>query len=572
MTSQTSYALSLTGRIVLWSAVVASALTLAFAAADGFVNVSLAWVVYTISAFAAAVLPVVVGLAAVGAWRARRRAPVARGQAIDGWLWAGLVAWLFFVRLESAHQLVGPTRHLTLSGGVNLILLALTGLTIVWSWERAHHAGRAPALATTGAVAALLMAAAIYQDPPGDRSDYAARFVSSGESRSAQDGTPSRVLVLGVDGLDWQMLQAVSAVESLPVIRGLVDGGRRWALDPAGLNRSPEIWATIHTGRPPGAHGVWGFADWQLWGGRATLSARPYFGPHVPLFVDHLLARLPATIAAPRLSTAEGLRAPTFWEAAAIDGVRTAVVSPFPFTTPLMALNGAMAVRDAPQGLWYVSRTAAGVTAETSLPESEVGVEPSVDDDDGDLRGLHDQRVSVAAMLFRTETPTLGVFYTSYLDEILHRHWRNGCSTWGQCPFRIEEDRLAVVRRAFRQVDADLGRLIQSFGPGTTVVLLSDHGWELGEGEHVFGPDGVLVVSPASEPGLGGRADIYEVAPSILQLLGLPAEAAMVGRSVFDRAVPRRNERVIEINRLRRASLPSADRLDLLKSVGYIAK
>lgn len=564
--------LSLTRRIVLWSVSVASALTLAFAAADGFVNVSLMWLATAIGVFALAVVPAVVGLAAVGAWRARRRAPVARNQAIDGWLWAGLLVWLFFVRLEAAHQLVGPTRHLAPSGAINLILLALAGLTVVRSWERAHVAGRACAVTTTAAAAALLMAAAIYQDPPGDRSHQAAQFVASSELRSVPDRAPSRVLFLGVDGLDWGVLQAVSAVESLPVLRGLIDGGRRWSLDPAGLKRSPEIWASIHTGQPPGAHGVWGFSDWELWNGGGTLSARPYFGPHIPLFIDHLLARLPAGITAPRLATAESLRAPTFWEAAAADGVRTVAVSPFPFTAPLMALNGVMAVHNAPEGLWYVSRTTLGVTTETSLPESEVAAEPSDDDDDGDLRVLHDQRVGLATMLFQTETPTLGVFYTSYLDEILHRHWRNGCAVLGTCTFRIEEDRLAVVRGAFRQMDEDLGRLIRAFGPDTTVVLLSDHGWELGAGEHVFGPDGVLVVSPATAPGFGGRADIYEVAPSILELLGLPAEAAMLGRNVFDREVARRNQRVIKTNLLRRAARPSADRLSLLRSVGYIAK
>jgi arylsulfatase A-like enzyme len=136
----------------------------------------------------------------------------------------------------------------------------------------------------------------------------------------------------------------------------------------------------------------------------------------------------------------------------------------------------------------------------------------------------------------------------------------------------VEDARSAVVRRAVRDIDQDLGRLIEAFGPGATVVLVSDHGWDLEGNEHVFGPDGVLVVSPSDTQGFGGRADIYELAPTVLDLLGLPAESAMVARTVFDRPVRQRAARVIQTQRLRRAARPSADRLDLLKSVGYIAR
>lgn len=559
-------------RVAVWAAAAAGAMVVAFAEAGGFVDVSVASTMDTFAVFVLGLAPAVAGFAAVGVWRRRQASPAVRGQAIDGWVIAGLLVWLFFARLESAHQLVGPTRHLGLAGAANLILLALAGFTVIRSWERAHLTGRGRAVATTAVAAALLMGAALYQDPHGDRSDHAARFGAGRSSAGIAPQAGGRVLFLAVDGLDWQMLQALSAVESLPVIHRLVADGRRWSLDPAGQQRSPEIWATIHTGRPPAAHGVWGFVDWVLWNGRSTLSARPYFGPHLPLFFDHVLARLPAGIAAPRLATADGLRVATFWEAAAADGVPAAVVAPFPFTSPLMALEGVMAVRDAGEQRWFLSRSAGGVVTETTLPEAEVSLEPAPDDDDDDLRSLHDQRVSLSMTLFRSSAPRLGVFYTSYLDEILHRHWRDGCSSWGACPLRVEEARSAAVRRAVRIIDRDLGRLIETFGAGATVVLVSDHGWELDGNEHVFGPDGVLVVSPSAEHGFGGRADIYEVAPTVLDLLGLPAESAMVARTVFDRPVRQRTGRVIQTQRLRQAARPSADRLDLLKSVGYIAR
>ena len=541
-----------------WSVLVAGALTTAFASAAAWNQVSARWALGATAVFAAAVFPVIVGFGMIGIWRSRRQPWTDRRRYVDAWIVGGLVVWTFIVRLEPAHQPVGPTSHLGLLGAIDLLVLAVAGLVVIRAWERRGSGGVLVRFAVVGLASLVLLAVAAVQDPQLDRSAAAAAF--RGVSPNPEPVSPAagtqRVLVVGVDGLDWEMLSAVAAHQPLPVLDRIMAGGRRWSLETAGLQRSPEIWTTIHTGVAPAAHGVWGFTDWHLWKGATELRARPYFGPHLPLFIDHLLARLPKAIAEPRLATAEGIAPPAFWEVAAGRGVPSVVVSPFPITSPLMALEGAMAVRDYTDGAWHVSRTHDGRSSVSRVPESEVATVPSMEEDDGDLVVLHAQRVAMAERLFREVTPRLGVFYTSFIDDTLHRHWRAGCGPLGACPLSIGDDRAWRVREAFARLDADIGRLMTAFGPDSTLMLVSDHGWETGGDEHVFGPDGVMAVSPSPKPGFGGRVDVYHVAPTILGALGVPGG---VGTPVAR-------------TQLRKAAQPSVDRLQLLKSVGYIAR
>ncbi len=71
---------------------------------------------------------------------------------------------------------------------------------------------------------------------------------------------PGPILVLGIDGAEWNVMEPMLERGELPHFAELIErgaSGRLRSLDPR--QGSPVIWTTIATGRPPQAHGVGDF-------------------------------------------------------------------------------------------------------------------------------------------------------------------------------------------------------------------------------------------------------------------------------------------------------------------------
>ena len=105
--------------------------------------------------------------------------------------------------------------------------------------------------------------------------------------------------------------------------------------------------------------------------------------------------------------------------------------------------------------------------------------------------------------------------------------------------------------------DAFVGRMMEELerrglADNTLVVILSDHGEHLeerdrglGHGEHLWGPEALRVPFILHWPGkvaagrqLTIRARAIDVAPTLLELLGVPAPASFQGRSLASQLVP----------------------------------
>lgn len=72
-------------------------------------------------------------------------------------------------------------------------------------------------------------------------------------------GRADRVILVGLDGAGWPLLDAAIAAGRMPWLAGLVDAGTSavlWSEEPT---VSPALWTTILTGRGPDAHGIRGF-------------------------------------------------------------------------------------------------------------------------------------------------------------------------------------------------------------------------------------------------------------------------------------------------------------------------
>ncbi|MEZ5331898.1 MAG: alkaline phosphatase family protein [Thermoanaerobaculia bacterium] len=426
------------------------------------------------------------------------------------------------------------------------------------------------------------------------------------------------LLVVGVDGLEWDVLLPLLAAGELPTLAGWIERGRAGLLETFEPTQSPVIWTTVATGKTWRDHGISGF-----------------------------VRRGPDGEA--QLLTSLDRRAAALWNMTDHAGLRTAVVGWW-MTSPVEPIRGVMVAqtntlpprlggRGRGSRLWKGS-VEPGRPGQVHPPELAPRVEEWLGEAEASLDARlealvapfprpmprFEQRLWTAsrwslradAVYLRTarslleedEGLDLVLLYLGGPDVLGHRFWRY----WR--PDEYEHPPDAAARQAFgdvlpayhRYLDAQLGRLTAQL-EGWNVLLLSDHGmrpyqtagvFDGGPGDgglsghHRNAPPGVLIaagpdIAPAGSGLPGDRTDlptlgtVFDITPTVLTLLGLPTAEDLVGRPLEPLLVPelRRNDRPKPIPSWDRwfepagaapgaEESPEDERLEQLRSLGYL--
>ncbi len=82
---------------------------------------------------------------------------------------------------------------------------------------------------------------------------------SCGRGRFPSPARERKLILLGIDGLDWGIASRLMAQGELPNFRRLQEMGGFRSLTSTIPPQSPVAWATVITGRDPGAHGIYDF-------------------------------------------------------------------------------------------------------------------------------------------------------------------------------------------------------------------------------------------------------------------------------------------------------------------------
>jgi arylsulfatase A-like enzyme len=141
-----------------------------------------------------------------------------------------------------------------------------------------------------------------------------------------------------------------------------------------------------------------------------------------------------------------------------------------------------------------------------------------------------------------------------------------------------------TLKRVHAVFDSLLGELTATAAPEELIVVCSDHGHDLDGSGHRFGPPAILVMAggPVRPGARFERATIYDLAPTLLHVAGLPVSSEFPGRvlgEAFDPDWLQRNPvRVLVADeqggRLldSEEDLPSLSDEDLerLRSLGYV--
>jgi len=393
-----------------------------------------------------------------------------------------------------------------------------------------------------------------------------------------------RFLLIGLDGADWDYIDPLIARGEMPHLAKLRAEGISGSLKSTYPTKSPVIWTTIATGRPPTVHGVFNFTSTRVRG--AGSAELPRVRSPRGLGFGRLFARLvKAGIVYQTPARSDARRVPAYWDLATTYGAPVDLVDWW-VTWPAYPILGHV-VSDRAYYFRASTRGAPRETSDVTFPgELYAEIEPLLVRPDDvrfeDARPFLDvTRAEFAALMaapFRGKTIEGEFKYVTSMFEsdrriaahvIERSRQRFGGAADMMIVFRIvdlachaalaeselvedhlgaSEERLRKYRRvvseAYRAADRAIGELAAAFGPAN-VIVISDHGFELEAargGQHQYhhstAPDGIFAAAgPAFGRGKVEGVSVFDVLPLLAYLKGFPVAADLDGRvplEVFD--------------------------------------
>ncbi|MCK4547476.1 MAG: alkaline phosphatase family protein [Candidatus Eisenbacteria sp.] len=259
----------------------------------------------------------------------------------------------------------------------------------------------------------------------------------------------SKVLVIGLDGATWDLLDPWIEAGDLPNLERLVEGGAAGTLESVFPPMSPPAWTSAVTGKNPGKHGIYDF--WIRPSGSATT--------------------IPAT--------SRDRKAEAIWETLARRGRSVGIIN-VPLTDPPDEVDGFM-IAGFPhfddKGYTYPPEL------QSRLGDYELDAfgEVLVDGQEAALRDrlVHNLEARARVALELMEDEEWDLFWVVFTgpDKTQHFFWR---FLDPEHPF-YDEDKAktfgGAIHDFWQRVDRVVGELLERVDDDTVVIVMSDHGF-----------------------------------------------------------------------------------------------
>lgn len=367
-----------------------------------------------------------------------------------------------------------------------------------------------------------------------------ALLLSCGQGADRQ--ASRRVMVIGIDGLEWDVMAPLIENGELPTFSRIMREGAWGEVRSLEFLVSPVIWTSIATGKLPEKHGISNFV------------APNEAGRSVPM-------------------TSNMWQVEPVWDILGSHGLSVGIIGWF-VTWPATPVNGYLvsdhfywgtaASGGQTRDLTYPPRLARDLDSlrvrPTEVPESMWGRfvegDPTVSNRTaqrhGDLVALlsTDETLRRVSLHMATETPTdFFAVYFPGVDRPSHRYWVDRYPDSGPTvPAEEAEIFREVIPRYYRHMDSVLAELLDLADEETTVIVTSDHGHS---GPKRDGEDYAFGIAMHDSTGFvclwgkdivpGQRLDrpsVLDVTPTVLALYGLPVAEDMDGRVLTEAIDP----------------------------------
>ena len=364
-----------------------------------------------------------------------------------------------------------------------------------------------------------------------------------------------RVIVIGVNGMEWDFIRPLLVKGELPNLARIIERGVYGKLQTLSAPNCPKIYTAIATSTPPEQNGITGFVVAGVTANTSMLKQKPFWSVLSDNGVSVGLANVPATfpampvngytvtgmltrgkdcedglLCAPRLSQVEG----------------GAAVYP-----PEMKQELETAVGD-----FWLDCSRMPTTAELQGKEG-----PAIDAWLQQVDRIRSQQSRLFDYLLTHHQTDFTMLVQSCEDRVGHWLYPIQPHNVGYDP-KLHSVRVDAFPNQYRAFDAVLGKILEHIPADAYVFVISDHGIKpLREFEaarrpaiHEHGRATPIVAHHDFEDGddvpgffavmgpgirhdvrlMGLQVNVFDIAPTILHLYGLPAPAAMKGRILHE--------------------------------------
>lgn len=388
------------------------------------------------------------------------------------------------------------------------------------------------------------------------------------------------VYFVAADGLTLDVIEPMVERGELKHLASLAQDSSVGRLATITPTNSPTIWTCIATGYRPSEHGIDGFCYYRLLGRHVTRSrVRKIKRLGLKGIISALEA---ASLMKMRLFDDRHVRLKRFWEIISEAGGRVGLVNWW-YTWPANRVNGFIVAGrlhywrgeamghslSVDNGLTYPPELLEDIEGLIISPDAIAAedLRPFVNLPDDELQELinspfehHDPKSELRFMIAfdLTHWRIFERCLDSYPDLTVASLYLRCPDIASHCAFpympgsrrlSVSEDERRtfgqVVPQAYRFVDDVIGKIRARMGENDTLVLVSDHGFAYQEKRGSYGhargqPPGVLYA--CGKEFAPGReicnANIYDVAPTLLRVCGIPLARDMAGRCLEEILAP----------------------------------
>jgi hypothetical protein len=318
--------------------------------------------------------------------------------------------------------------------------------------------------------------------------------------------TGTRVLLIGMDGATWDIIDPLVRAGRMPNLAGLIENGHRAKLRSLHPLFSPQVWTTISTGCTPSVHGVLSFGSRSsdirvgtLWDqmkleGRSFGLFEWYFTWPPEPGIEERDFIVPSGLA-PDCRTFP----PEYSFYRDVKEVETEVQKLGASAGIVRLASDALAcwrhgVRLSTMRRAFVHVAAAGLGWPRSLAAS------------WRARTLSTALESdLAAELIRTRSPELAAVLFTDIDRVSHKYWKYMEPELFPAVNATDVELYGdVIRDTYVETDRALGKILRSAPRDADVVIVSDHGFMALQRDQALEHPRVRVLKLANGLGLGG--------------------------------------------------------------------
>lgn len=362
------------------------------------------------------------------------------------------------------------------------------------------------------------------------------------ESGAGVDSNQPAVVLIGVDGAEWQVIDEMIENGELPGFARLKAEGAFGQLLNPGPQVSPVVWSSFATGHFPRDHGILDFVH-------------PFSGDSGKQPVDVSLRRQPA-----------------LWNVLDAYNKRSTVIGWF-VSWPAEAIDGRIvsdrAFQNLDHSIWPESLQPVSEEVRRSVYRDESLLyerffpwpyEPQQAKDESSpyypaarlVEGRVDSRIRSDEYLRRMterlfdDPVDLFISYFRIVDIVSHSLWKfYDPSDWAEEPDPRQMELLGdVLQESYRYVDEVIQQALEKYGDRSNIVVISDHGFGSGTGRYQprasdlltgnHRPNGVLLAhGPDIAAGEIEPITIMEVYPTLAYLLDVPISDAIPGSVAY---------------------------------------